>query len=125
MFVVLSMAYGQKVEKGAMVATWIYSPKAEVNIEKFEGFLENEYIPALKKSFEGVNFFLLKSDRGSKDGVYGVLVVFKSVEARNEWWPEKGQSSEKAKKAMEKMGDISDKFTEMTTMESWNDWVVL
>jgi hypothetical protein len=108
-----------------MVLTWHFSPKEGVESSTFENFMQDEYLPAVKKNFKGAEFYLIKSDRGASEGNYCILVVFESVEARNEWWPEKGVSSEKTKKAMENLKPISDKFMTLGNIDSWNDWLIL
>jgi len=122
---VFPLVNGQKIAKDAMVANWYISPLEDVSIEKLENFILQEYIPELKKIFAGVNFYFLKNDRGRDEGSYSILVVFKSIEERNEWWPEKGVSSDKAKAAMEKMGKLGEKLDVLAKMSSWNDWLVL
>lgn len=124
-FFMLPLVSGQNLAKDAMVAYWNFSPKAEVKAEKIENFLLNDYVPAMEKNYPGVNFFLLKNDRGNNEGGYSLLAIFKSMEARNEWWPEQGKSSEKAEAAAEKMKELIDIFNSMLKMDSWNDWLVL
>lgn len=124
-FIALPAVSGQKLAKDAMVANWNFSLKAETDIEEFEKFLVQEYIPALEKSYTGVKFLPLKNDRGSSEGGYSVLLIFKSIEARNEFWPEEGKSTDKAKEAAEKMKKQAEKFQSMINIDSWNDWLVL
>ena len=90
-----------------------------------ETFIVKKYLPAVRKHYEGIEFYFLQSDRGTNEGHYSILLVFESIDARNEWWPEKGVSSEKAKKVGEKMTEISDKFQTLAKMETWNDWLIL
>ncbi len=124
-FFMFPLVNGQNIAKDAMVANWYISPLEDVSIEKFQNYILEDYIPELKKIFPGVNFYLLKNDRGRDEGLYSIMVIFKSIEQRNEWWPEKGVSSDKAKAAMEKMGKLGEKFDALAEMPSWNDWLVL
>jgi len=57
-----------------------------------------------------MEFYYLKSDRGSSEGNYSIIVVLESIDMRNEWWPEKGVSCEKTKAALEKMKEVEEIF---------------
>jgi len=122
---VLPMLNGQKLAKDQMVLTWNFSPKEGVESTELENFIHEDYLPAAKKNYDNAEFYFLRSDRGASEGKYGILVVFKSVEARNEWWPEKGVSSEKAKKVAEKIKNIEEEFFSLASLDSWNDWLIL
>jgi len=84
-----------------------------------------EFIPAYEENFAGIKLFLLKSDRGINQGDYSILVVFDSIDERNEWWPDQDQSSDKAKEADSRMKELSDKLLSMIEMGSGNDWLVM
>ena len=120
----LPVLSGQNLAKDQMVLTWNFSPKEGVEITTLEDFVQKEYLPAAKKNFKGMEFYFLKSDRGSSEGTYSILVVLESINMRNEWWPEKGVSSEKTKAAMEKMKKVEETFFSLAKIDSWNDWVI-
>jgi hypothetical protein len=123
--IILPVLNGQKLDKDVMVLNWNFSPLEGISAVTLEDFIQEEYLPALKKNFEGASFYFLRSDRGANEGKYSILVVLESIDARNEWWPEKGVSSEKAKKMLEKTKDSSDKFYSLAKLDSWNDWLIL
>jgi len=116
---------GEIIQNNSMIANWTFRLKEDVDASEAEDFLRNEIIPAYEKNYDGIKLFLLKSDRGSVNEIYSLLLIFDSVDERNAWWPERGQSSEKAKEAEEKMMDLPEKLQSMVEMVSWNDWVVM
>jgi hypothetical protein len=115
----------QNLEKDFVVLNWNISPKEGIEVIAFENFIKEEYLPVLRKTITDADIYLLKSDRGSNEGNYSIYVIFKSLEARNEWWPEKGVSSDKLKKAIANMKSEEEKFYSMANIDSWNDWLIL
>jgi hypothetical protein len=124
-FFLLSFANGQTITKDVVFANWNFTLKPDVRAERFESFMVDEYIPAFEKSFTGVEIILVKGDRGVKKGAYCVLLVFKSLAVRNEWWPADGIMSDKAKEASAKMKAQDDRLNTMIAWESFTDWLVL
>jgi hypothetical protein len=119
---------GQKVESGAILGyhTGEITLAEGVTPSQFEGFIAEEYLPAMEKHFPGMKMFLLKGERGEHINDYGLLFYFENIEVRNEWIPEPGKLSEKAKKALEKMQDLEDKFNKMINQNTtYTDWLVL
>lgn len=124
-FGILPALSAQDLAKDQMIATWHFSVAEEVEAETLETFVEKKYLPAVHKHYEGIDFYFLQSERGTNEGHYSILLVFESIDARNEWWPERGVSSEKATKASEQMTEIREKFQSLIKMESWDDWLIL
>ena len=124
-FALLSLANGQALPKGAVVANWNFTLKPEVQTERFEKFMKEDYIPAFEKNFEGVKITLLSGERGVEKGGYCILLHFKSLEVRNQWWPSDGIASDKTKEATAKMKAQDDRLNMMINWESFTDWVVL
>jgi hypothetical protein len=115
----------QQIEKDLMICTWNFSPKEGVEMTDLKSFVLDEFIPAYTKHYSKAKFHLCKSDRGANKDSFSILVVFKSVDARNAYWPQQGVASEAARKAAEKTKAVDEKFQEMAEMDSWNDWLVL
>ena len=129
-FLLLSMIQvnGQKLESGAILGyhTGEFTLAEGVTSTQFEGFIAEEYLPALEKHFPGMKMFLLKGERGEHINNYGLLFYFENIEVRNEWIPEPGKLGEKGEKALEKMQDLVDKFYKMITQKTtYTDWLVL
>jgi hypothetical protein len=124
-FALLSLANGQPLPKGAVVANWNFTLKPEVQPERFEKFVKEEYIPAFEKNFEGVKITLLSGERGVKKGGYCILLHFKSKEVRNQWWPSDGIASDMTKEATSNMKAQDDRLNMMIDWESFTDWIVL
>ena len=124
-FSMLSVATGQQITKDAVIANWNFTLKSEVITERFEKFMTDEYIPAFEEHFTGVRITLLKGERGVKKDGYCVLLHFKSIEERDEWWPSEGISSEKVKEAVAKLKVQEDRLNSMIDWDSFTDWIVL
>jgi hypothetical protein len=124
-FFMLSFTSGQELVKGAVVANWNFTLKPGVAADRFEKFMIEQYIPAFEKSYEGVRMTLLKGERGVKKDGYCILLHFKSMSVRNEWWPQEGIASDKVKKALEEMKTVEDRMNTMIDWASFTDWIVL
>jgi hypothetical protein len=127
-FLLLALtANGQKVNKGNVISIHKieYTLEEGMTFEQFEKLYQEEYIPSLEKNFPGVEFHLLKGERGKRTGKYIEFVVFDSLEERNRWWPEKGKSSEAAKQAFDNMREIQDRMMKMVSSHTFTDYVVL
>ena len=57
----------------------------------FEQFVNEEVYPATVRS--DLIIYVLKGDRGERNGKYLAMFEFESVEARNRYWPEDGLPS--------------------------------
>jgi len=119
---------GQSLKSGTVVGIheWKITLKDNVSQDQFEKFMLKEYIPAFEKYLPGVNLFLAKGERGKNKDNYGLIVHFKSIESRNEWFPEPGTSSDKSKLNYDQFKPFFDKLNEMIKYESlYTDWIVL
>jgi hypothetical protein len=124
-FMMLSFVNGQMITNAGILANWNFTLKPEVKTDRFEKFMVEEYIPAFEKNFTGVQMILAKGNRGVKKDSYCVLLLFKSIEERNQWWPSDGISSDKAKAAAAQMKVQDDRLNMMINWESFTDWIVL
>ena len=120
-----SLATGQQITKNSVIANWNFTLTSEISTERFEKFMIEDYMPAFEKHFTDVRITLLKGERGVKKDGYCVLLHFKSIEVRNEWWPSEGISSEKVKAAVAKLKIQEDRLNSMIDWESFTDWIVL
>lgn len=78
--------------------------------EDFEKFFREKVLPV--PIFSGWKWYLLKGDRGDREGKYVVMVEIESVEARNRYAPTPDGSTDEAKKFME---DHKEAFASMLT----------
>ncbi|MBN1131686.1 MAG: hypothetical protein JXA39_01330, partial [Bacteroidales bacterium] len=99
--------------------------KKGVDATELEEMILKEFIPAYEENFAGIKLFLLKSDRGTNQGEYSILLVFDSIDERNEWWPAQDQSSDKAEEAAGRMAEMYEKLQSMIEMGTGNDWLVI
>jgi hypothetical protein len=82
--------------------------KPGVKAEDFEKFVTEEVYPL--SSLEGWKSYLLKGDRGDREGKYLMMLEFESVEVRDRYFPSPGEMSKEAQQAFE---------AEAAAMEKW------
>ena len=99
--------------------------KPGVKAEDFERFVTEEVYPLL--SLEGSENYLLKGDRGDREGKYLMVSEFESVEARDRYYPSPGEMSEELQQPLESWAVASEKWaTFATPMDSiYTDYVVV
>lgn len=68
--------------------------KPGVKAEDFEKFVTEEL--STLPSLEGVKTYLLKGDRGDREGKYLFMDEFESVEVRDRYFPSPGEMSKEA-----------------------------
>ena len=83
-----------------------------VKAEDFEKFVVEEVYPAFE-TLSGTKVYLLKGDRGDREGRYLVMTEFSSVEARDQQYPSPGELS----------AEIQQIFvTQAAMLEKWNSF---
>ena len=121
------IAFGQTLDKGKVIGI------AHINVELNEGitmdqfidFMKKDYMPEFEKNYQGVQAVIMKADRGEQVNQLGWISVFKSLEARNKFWPEAGAPSEAGKAAREKMQPMIDKMQSFGTVTTgFTDWII-
>lgn len=114
---------GQNLVSGCVVADWNFTLKTEVQADDFEKFFLEELSPAYLENC-GMYLFLLKGDRGKFKKGYRMLLLVKSVEERDCYWPQEGVSSEKALAAQAKLKPVRDKLDVMIEWGAYTEWIV-
>jgi len=84
-----------------------------VKAEDFEKFVTEEVYPLLSRA--GLEVYLLKGDRGDREGKYLVMWEFESVEARDRLSPSPGQMSEEAQQLFEPFAPVFEKWETFAT----------
>ena len=84
------------------------APRTGAKADEFERFVGEELDPQLRKV--GWNAYLLKGDRGDREGKYLWMWEFESVKARDRLFPAPGEMS---KEALQFLGD------QAAVMEKW------
>ena len=79
--------------------------------EDFEKFVIEE-VYSLPWPWE---VYLLKGDRGDREGKYLVMNEFESVEARDRWFPAPGEMSEEAQQLFEPFAPVLEKWATFAT----------
>lgn len=84
-----------------------------VKAEDFEKFVAEEVYPI--PSFEGVEFYLLKGDRGDRDGKYLWVMEIESVERRDQLFPSPGEMSPEVQQFFAQYGAMLEKWATFAT----------
>src|SRR5215510_718496 len=82
--------------------------------EDFEKFLIEEV--KLLPIFEGWKTYLLKADRGERNGKYLLLLEIESVEARDRYVPSVNQLSEEAEQILKSQTAMFEKWGTLATV---------
>jgi len=99
--------------------------KPGVKAEDFEKFVIKEVYPATE--LEGVEFYLLKGDRGDREGKYLWVMEIESVEARDRLFPSPGELSEEVRQFFESYAAVLEKWETLATPVDviYTDYVVV
>jgi hypothetical protein len=99
--------------------------KPGVKAEDFERFVIEEVYPVAE--LEGVEMYILKGDRGDREGKYLWVMEIESVEARDRLFPSPGESSEEARQFFESYAAVLEKWDTLATPVDviYTDYVVV
>ncbi len=99
--------------------------KPGVKAEDFEKFITEEV--AALPPWEGVDMYLLKGDRGDREGKYLWVVEFASVEVRQRYFPAPGEASPEAQQILASWAKAAEKWETLATPMSviYTDYVVV
>ena len=99
--------------------------KPGVKAEDFEKFLAEEVSPL--PSLDGVETYLLKGDRGDRDGKYLWIIEFASAEVRRRYFPSPGEVSQEAQRALASWAAAFEKWETFATPINviYTDYVVV
>jgi hypothetical protein len=84
-----------------------------VKAEDFEKFVMEEMYPV--PNLEGLKYYLLKGDRGDREGKYLWMIEFESVEARDRLFPFPGEMSKEAQQYIEAQAAVFEKWATFAT----------
>ena len=84
-----------------------------VKAEDFEKFVTEEFhqVPSL----EGMKYYLLKGDRGDREGKYLWMAEVESVEARDRLFPSPGEMSEEVQQSIAALTPMFEKWATFAT----------
>jgi len=129
LFVTL-VTFGQKLEKGNVVGTHVGTIilNPDVSYNQYKTFLLTKYIPELNKAFNGdMMMYFAESDRSNGEAhVITIMYLFRSVEARNKYFPTPEKFSDLFTATQEKMKPMDDQLTKLGayTEKFYHDWIV-
>ena len=86
--------------------------------KEFEAFVLDEILP-LYRAVEGQAAYLMKGDRGLRTGMYSMVFVFPSVEARNRIYPPEGGISDDFEKILEGADALFEKMDAFIVGDPW------
>ena len=96
-----------------------------VKAEDFEKFVTEEMYSL--PSPEGIESYLLKGDRGDREGKYLVVSEFESVEVRDRYYPSPGEMSEEVQRLFAPYAAVWEKWETFATPVDviYTDYVVV
>ena len=96
-----------------------------VDPEEFERFTLSEFLPALQALHApGVQFALLKAERGADAGSYQFMMVFDSVETRDRYFPEEVRASDELIELIQPLAPLAEVWEGLSAREK-TDWLRL
>jgi hypothetical protein len=100
--------------------------KPGVKAEDFEKFVAEEVYPVYE-ALPHVDVYLLKGDRGDREGKYLAMLEFPSVEARDQAFPSSGEMSAEMLKFVEALAPLAEKWETFATPVGviYTDYVVV
>ena len=84
-----------------------------VKADDFERFVKEEVYPV--PFFEGTKFYLIKGDRGDREGKYLCILELESVELRDRLFPSPGELSNEAQQFLETQAAVFEKWETYAT----------
>jgi hypothetical protein len=127
----VGIAIGQTLKKGCVLGVHHITNIVLAEGATMDDFIEfnlQTYIPAFEKALPGVKLFLVEGNRGEEQDNFGLLFYCESVKVRDQYWPEKDVTSEKANAALEiHLGPVMEEFDKIVTSTSsgQTDWTIL
>jgi len=122
------MLSGQILQKGNLVSFHIFTPtlNPDVTFNQWKDFAINTYVPAYNKEFTGeIMFYCASGERGKFKNYLSFILVFKSVEVRDKYWPTKDDSSELYKAKLANLKPLLDEWKKLGTYSTeFTDWVI-
>ncbi len=122
------MLSGQTLQKGNLVGFHIITPSLnpDVTFNQWKDFTINTYIPAFNKEFAGeITYYCASGERGKYKNYLCVMMVFKSVEVRDKYWPTEGNSSDLYKAKWANLKPLYDEWQKLGTYSTEStDWVI-
>ena len=98
-----------------------------VKEEDFEEFMTEDVYPL--PSPEGLEAYLLKGDRGDREGKYLWVFEFESIESRDRYFPSPDEMSEEAQQFFGSLAAVAEKWatfaTPLSTDTIATDYVVV
>ncbi|MGC9342373.1 MAG: hypothetical protein ACP5E3_06715 [Bacteroidales bacterium] len=85
-FIVIGFPKMIAPQLGEIIAVRFFHIEEEKQVE-FENFIEDIFHPAYQEHIDGYFNYVLKGDRGDKEGQYMLLTVFDNADRRNEYYP--------------------------------------
>lgn len=129
MILLTGLVFGQSIQKGSILGMHVryITLQPDVTMDKYLDFYINKYIPEYEKNYPGIKLYVIKGIRGENENSIGLVYLFKSVEVRDKYWPQKDVSSELALEATKKLQPILEELRKLgtATSKSQTDWVIL
>lgn len=126
-FLFLGFGFGQSLQKGNVFGVHVLTVtlKPGVTMDQYIDFLKNKYMPEMQKNFPEIGGYILKGVRGENENKFGMMFSFKSVEARDKYFPTPDTMSDLANEGLQKMKPLEDELMKLGTYTTvYTDWVI-
>jgi hypothetical protein len=129
-FVLLTgILFGQTLQKGNMVSLHVerVNLDPDITFNQLKKFYLDTYIPAFNNEFQGeVQLYMAEGDRGDDVNCVALLIVFKSMEVRDKYFPEEATPTELWRSKIGNMQAIIDEGSKLGTFSEkhYTDWVI-
>ena len=125
----ISISYSQNLQKGNLVSAHVgtVNLNPDVTFDQYKDFFLSKWAAAVNDEYKGeMAIYLTEGERGEYENKVCILYVYKSVEARNKYWPEADSPTDLQN---EKFGKIQPIFQELNKLGAFStkyytDWVV-
>ena len=129
LILIAGVTNGQTFQKGNLVGFHVGTVELapDVSLDQWKKFGIDTYCPAVKKAFEGeVIMYLADGERGKFENFVGMFIIFETIEVRNKYIPEPGETTELYQSKWEKIKPIYDEWQKMGSFsrEHYTDWVI-
>ena len=95
---------------------------------EFEAFVQSDLHPAFQKEGEGMALYILKGDRGTREGKYIAALCFDTIERRDHYYPKPDTPSEAANELNKKLQPVMEgaaKFLKEGMGTKYTDYLII
>ena len=125
---VATVAFGQALQKGNLLRILYLTVDLDpdVSMNQYLDYVKNFHLQNYEKQYQGTTTFLLKGVRGEQENGYAVIIHYNSMEDRDRYFNDDGNSTDEGSAIVEKImptWEELNKLGETTTVST--EWLIL